>query len=52
VTFLGVVLGPILFGALSGALGTYRFGFAALAVATALSCLALLRKPVAKASPP
>ena len=44
VTFLGVVLGPPLFGALSGMLGSYRAGFAALAVPTALCALALVRR--------
>jgi MFS family permease len=45
VTFLGVVLGPILFGALAGAAGSYRFGFAALAMLTAGCFIALLRNP-------
>lgn len=44
VTFLGVVLGPPLFGAISGLSGSYRAGFAALAVPLALCALALLRK--------
>jgi predicted MFS family arabinose efflux permease len=34
ITFLGVVLGPVLFGALSGAAGSYRAGFLALMVPT------------------
>ena len=41
VTFLGVVLGPPLFGALSGAFGSYRAGYLALAVPTLL-CAGLL----------
>jgi MFS family permease len=41
VTFLGVVLGPPLFGALSGLFGSYRAGYAALAVPT-LACAAML----------
>lgn len=44
VTFLGVVLGPPLFGAISGLSGSYRAGFAALAVPLTLCALALLRK--------
>jgi MFS family permease len=44
-TFLGVVLGPPVFGALSGLFGSYRAGFAALAVPLALCALALWRKP-------
>ena len=43
ITFLGVVLGPPLFGALSGLFGSYRAGFAALAVPTVLCLVALLR---------
>jgi len=43
ITFLGVVLGPPLFGALSGLFGSYRAGFAALALPTALCLVALLR---------
>lgn len=34
ITFLGVVLGPMLFGALSGAWGSYRAGYIALALPT------------------
>lgn len=41
ITFLGVVLGPAAFGALSGAAGSYRAGYAALAL-PALLCAALL----------
>lgn len=43
ITFLGVVLGPPLFGALSGLFGSYRAGFAALAVPTLLCLVALWR---------
>lgn len=43
VTFLGVVLGPLLFGAVAGALDSYRAGFIALAVLAATCVLALLR---------
>jgi MFS family permease len=49
-TFLGVVLGPPLFGALSGASGSYRAGFAALAVPLALSAAGLWRTPKVGAS--
>lgn len=46
ITFLGVVLGPPLFGAVSASFGSYRAGFAALALPTALCCVALLaRRP-------
>jgi MFS family permease len=41
VTFLGVVIGPAAFGALSGAVDSYRLGYAALAV-PALLCGGLL----------
>ena len=41
ITFLGVVLGPAAFGALSGAFDSYRVGYAALSV-PALVCGALL----------
>lgn len=41
ITFLGVVLGPAAFGALSGAFDSYRAGYAALTV-PALVCGALL----------
>lgn len=40
-TFLGVVLGPPLFGALSSIAGSYSAGYLALAVLTATCCLAL-----------
>ena len=43
VTFFGVVLGPPVFGAISGIWGSYRAGFAALAVPTLICCFALLR---------
>ncbi len=46
ITFLGVVLGPPLFGALSGLFGSYRAGFAALVVPTVLCLVALLRTRV------
>lgn len=42
VTFLGVVLGPALFGALSGAFDSYRVGYLALALPTAVCCWRLL----------
>jgi predicted MFS family arabinose efflux permease len=45
ITFLGVVLGPPLFGAVSSAFGSYRAGFAALALPLAICAIALLRKP-------
>ena len=44
VTFFGTVLGPALFGALAALGGSYRAGFAALAVPTAL-CFVLLMRP-------
>jgi MFS family permease len=44
-TFLGVVLGPPVFGALSGAFGSYRAGFATLAVPLVVSAVVLWRKP-------
>ncbi len=43
VTFLGVVLGPPVFGALSGLFGSYRAGFVAMALPLALSAVALWR---------
>ena len=43
ITFLGVVLGPPLFGALSAAFGSFRAGYAALAIPVALCCIVLLR---------
>jgi MFS family permease len=45
ITFLGVVLGPPLFGALSGVFGSYRAGFAALAIPLSLCALSLWRTP-------
>ena len=42
-TFFGVVLGPPVFGALSGFFGSYRAGYLALAVPLALCGLVLLR---------
>jgi MFS-type transporter involved in bile tolerance (Atg22 family) len=45
------VLGPPVFGALSGAFGSYRAGFAALALPLAVSAVVLWRRPRA-ASPP
>jgi len=42
-TFLGVVLGPPLFGAVSGLVGSYRAGFAMLAVPTILCVFALMK---------
>lgn len=44
VTFLGVVLGPPVFGALSGLFGSYRAGYAALALPTLVCCVLLLRQ--------
>jgi sugar phosphate permease len=43
ITFLGVVLGPPVFGALSGLFGSYRAGFVAVAVPLGLSAAALWR---------
>jgi MFS family permease len=43
ITFLGVVLGPPLFGALSGMFGSYRAGFVAVAVPLGLCAAALWR---------
>lgn len=42
-TFLGVVLGPPVFGALAGATGSYRSGFGAVAVVVALCAAAMAR---------
>ncbi len=48
-TFLGVVIGPPLFGALSSAFGTYRAGFLALVVTSGLCAWVLYRlKPSAE----
>jgi predicted MFS family arabinose efflux permease len=43
-TFLGVVLGPPLFGAFSGLFDSYRAGFAVLAVPTLACCVLLVRR--------
>ena len=43
ITFLGTVLGPLLFGGVAAALGSYRAGFAALAVPAAACAWALTR---------
>ena len=43
ITFFGVVLGPPLFGAVSGAFGSYRAGFGVLALPLFLASVALLR---------
>jgi len=51
ITFLGVVAGPPAFGALSGATGSYRIGFVAVAVALVPCLLALLR-PLRKGAAP
>jgi MFS family permease len=44
VTFLGVVLGPVLFGMLSGAFDSYRAGYLALALPAAACAWQLLRR--------
>ena len=44
-TFFGVVVGPPLFGALSGLFGGYRAGFVALALPLAVAAVALWRRP-------
>ncbi|MDB5945048.1 MAG: major facilitator superfamily 1 [Ramlibacter sp.] len=43
ITFLGVVLGPPVFGMLSAAFGSYRVGYAALAIPVAICGVLLLR---------
>jgi predicted MFS family arabinose efflux permease len=43
ITFFGVVLGPPVFGALSAVFGSYRVGYAALALPVAICGLVLLR---------
>lgn len=43
ITFLGVVLGPPVFGALSATFGSFRVGYAALAIPVALCGIVLLR---------
>jgi MFS family permease len=50
-TFLGVVVGPATFGALSGAVGSYRIGFVLLAV-PALVCSVLLWRQGRRAAVP
>jgi MFS family permease len=45
ITFLGVVLGPPVFGALSASFGSFRVGYAALAIPVALCGVVLLRAP-------
>jgi MFS family permease len=42
VTFLGVVLGPVLFGAVAGAFDSYRVAYLALAIPTAACCWSLV----------
>lgn len=49
-TFLGVVLGPPLFGALAGATGSYRTGFAAVALVLA-ACLPSLWRGLPRREP-
>jgi MFS family permease len=44
ITFLGVVLGPPLFGAVSAGFGSYHAGFAVLAVPLAVCACVLLRR--------
>ncbi|MCD6076768.1 MAG: putative transporter [Ramlibacter sp.] len=44
ITFLGVVLGPPLFGAVSGLFGSYQAGFAALAVPLGVIAFVLMRR--------
>ncbi len=51
VTFLGVVLGPPLFGALSGLYGSYRAGFASLAMPALVCGVLLLRQKKSLAEP-
>lgn len=52
VTFLGVVIGPALFGALSAIFGSYRAGFLALAFPAALCCwLLAARRPAGTSKP-
>jgi MFS family permease len=42
ITFLGVVLGPVLFGGVAGLFDSYRVAYLALALPTALCCFSLL----------
>lgn len=44
ITFLGVMLGPPMFGGLAGLFGNYRVGFAALAVPLAVCAFVLWRR--------
>ncbi len=48
-TFFGVVVGPPLFGAISGLFQSYRAGYVALAVPLLVFCVALLRRRPAPA---
>jgi len=50
ITFLGTMVGPPLFGAFSGLFGSYRAGFAVLAVPLALAAVVLWRRPAASAA--
>lgn len=51
ITFLGVVLGPPVFGAIAELTGSYRAAYAALAVPTLLCALGLVqRRPAAQAA--
>jgi sugar phosphate permease len=45
-TYFGVVLGPPVFGAVSGLFGSYRAGFMALAIPVMICGVVLLRTPV------
>ena len=44
ITFLGVVLGPPVFGAVSAAFGSFRYGYAALAIPLLLCGFLLVRR--------
>lgn len=50
ITFLGNVLGPLLFGGISGLFGTYRASFIALALPLALCAAALWRLAILRRS--
>jgi MFS family permease len=50
ITFFGVMLGPPLFGGLAGVFGSYRVGFAALAVPLCVCAAVLWRTPPAVAA--
>jgi MFS family permease len=53
ITYFGVVLGPSMFGAVSGLFDSYRAGYAALSIPIALCGLALLRaRRMVQARPP